>query len=107
VRQRLAGIPTAGAPKLLLQPHLEILHDQVQAAHGATSGPLPEDALFYARQRGLAEDQARALILDGMAQAVVARGFSDAALPQALGIENALTQAVARHLATSTGDCHG
>ncbi|MFO1267967.1 MAG: SufD family Fe-S cluster assembly protein [Rubrivivax sp.] len=107
VRQRLAGIPTAGEPKLVLLPHLEILHDQVQAAHGATWGALPEEALFYARQRGLAESEARALILDGMAQAVVARGFSDAALLPALGIENALTQAVARHLHSATGERHG
>ncbi|HMO44770.1 MAG TPA: SufD family Fe-S cluster assembly protein [Rubrivivax sp.] len=107
VRQRLAGIPTAGAPKLVLQPHLEIEHDQVQAAHGATWGSLPEDALFYARQRGLAEDEARALILDGMAQAVAGRVFADAALPAALGIDGLLARQVARHLAATTGEAHG
>lgn len=107
VRQRLAGVPTAGAPKLVLQPHLEILHDQVQAAHGATWGALPEDALFYARQRGLAEDQARALIIDGMAQAVVGRSFADAALLPALGIETLIERSVAQHLATTTGERHG
>ena len=42
------------------RPHLEILHDQVQANHGATWGALPEDALFYARQRGLDERSAHA-----------------------------------------------
>jgi len=35
--------------------YLEILHDQVQATHGATWGALPEDALFYAQQRGIDE----------------------------------------------------
>lgn len=99
VRQRLAGIPTAGQPKLVLQPHLEIHHDQVQAAHGATWGALPEDALFYARQRGLTQPQARALILDGMAQAVVGRCLGDASLVGALGIDQLLAQAVERHLA--------
>lgn len=99
VRQHLAGIPTAGQPKLVLQPHLEIHHDQVQAAHGATWGALPEDALFYARQRGLTQRQARALILDGMAQAVAARSFGDASLIGALGVDQVLAQAVARHLA--------
>jgi len=107
VRQRLVGIPTAGQPRLVLQPYLEILHDQVQAAHGATSGPLPDEALFYARQRGLAETEARALILDGMAQAVVARSLSDSALLPALGVESVLTQAVARHLAAAKGKRHG
>jgi Fe-S cluster assembly protein SufD len=107
VRQRLAGVPTAGQPKVVLQPHLEILHDQVQAAHGATWGPLPDEALFYLRQRGLAETEARALILDGMAQAVAGRSFADAALPGALGLETVLTKAVARHLAGSIGGRHG
>lgn len=107
VRQRLAGIPTAGQPKLVLQPHLEICHDQVQAAHGVTWGSLPDDALFYARQRGLAEDEARALILAGMAQAVVGRTFGEAALVQTLGIEADLARLLARHLAMPSGDRHG
>jgi Fe-S cluster assembly protein SufD len=106
-RQRLAGVPTAGQPRLVLQPHLEIGYDQVQAAHGATWGSLPDDALFYARQRGLAEDQARSLILDGMVQAVVDRAFADATLAPALGIDAMLARAVAGHLATPIGDRHG
>jgi Fe-S cluster assembly protein SufD len=53
--ERLRGIPAAGPPRLVLRPHLEIHHDQVQAAHGATWGALPEDALFYAAQRGIDE----------------------------------------------------
>lgn len=106
-RQRLAGIPTAGQPRLILQPHLEISHDQVQAAHGATWGALPEDALFYAGQRGLDQTQARALILDGMAQAVVARTLGDASLPAALEIEPLLAQSVARHLNQAAGVRHG
>jgi Fe-S cluster assembly protein SufD len=55
VRQRLWGVALDGQPRLILRPHLEILHDQVQAVHGATWGRLPEDALFYALQRGLDE----------------------------------------------------
>ncbi|MHA7601055.1 SufD family Fe-S cluster assembly protein [Alicycliphilus sp. T452] len=73
VRQRLMGVPLAGSPRLILRPHLEILHDNVQAAHGATWGALPEDALFYARQRGLGEACARALIIEGMARALLER----------------------------------
>lgn len=42
VRQRLTGIPTGGQPKLVLRPHLEIHHDQVQAIHSATWGPCPK-----------------------------------------------------------------
>jgi Fe-S cluster assembly protein SufD len=32
----------AGQPRMVLRPHLEILHDQVQAVHGATWGALPK-----------------------------------------------------------------
>ena len=80
VRQRLSGIPLGGQPRLTLRPHLEILHDNVQAAHGATWGALPADALFYARQRGLDEASARALITEGMARAVLERGLDDSEL---------------------------
>jgi Fe-S cluster assembly protein SufD len=104
-RQRLSGVPTGGRPSLVLRPHLEIHHDQVQAAHGATWGALPEDALFYARQRGLDETQARALIIDGMARAVFDRALGDAAVVSALGLEERLAHGVARHL--SQGDRHG
>lgn len=84
VRQRLTGVPLAGHPRLILRPHLEILHDDVQAAHGATWGALPEDALFYARQRGLDEAAARALIIEGMAHALLERclGPGDGLLAQ-------------------------
>jgi Fe-S cluster assembly protein SufD len=97
-RQRLAGIPTGGQPRIVLRPHLEIHHDQVQAAHGATWGALPPDALFHARQRGLDERAAKALIIEGLAQAVLARALGEA-LPEAVRLEAALAAAVARHLA--------
>ncbi len=80
VRQRLTGIPLAGHPRLVLRPHLEILHDNVQAAHGATWGALPEEALFYAAQRGLDDARARALITEGMARAVLERALDDSPL---------------------------
>lgn len=101
-RQKLAGIPTAGQPRIVLRPHLEIHHDQVQASHGATWGALPEEALFFARQRGLDEAAAKALILEGLARAALARGVDDDALPEALRLDAALTDAVARHLAAAT-----
>lgn len=100
-RQRLAGIPTAGQPKLVLRPHLEIHHDDVQAAHGATWGALPEDALFLARQRGLDEACATAMIVEGLARAVLSRG------DPAADLEPALAAAVRDHLARAREDTHG
>ena len=58
------------------KPELEIWADDVQCAHGNTVGSLDENALFYARSRGMTEAQARALLteaflgqaVDGIAQ---------------------------------------
>ena len=97
-RQRLTGMPTGGQPKLVLRPHLEIHHDQVQAAHGATWGAVPEEALFLARQRGIGEVAARALILTGLAQAVLERAVDGATLPDHLRLDADLAAAVASHL---------
>jgi Fe-S cluster assembly protein SufD len=107
VRQRLVGIPTGGQPRLVLRPHLEIRHDQVQAAHGATWSALPEDALFYARQRGLDERSARGLIVEGMAGALMQRCFTGHALLEAMDIGTLLGAAVARHLAAGQETGHG
>jgi Fe-S cluster assembly protein SufD len=107
VRQRLTGIPTGGQPKLVLRPHLEIHHDQVQATHSATWGALSEEALFYARQRGLDERTARGLIVQGIAGALLHRCFADDALLEALDIDALLRAAVARHLAPGQEAEHG
>ncbi len=45
------------------KPELRIYHDDVQAAHGATSGKLDEAALFYLRSRGLPLALARRLLI--------------------------------------------
>jgi Fe-S cluster assembly protein SufD len=99
VRQRLAGVPTHGQPRLVLRPHLEIHHDQVQAAHGATWGALPEDALFHARQRGIGEAEAKAMIAMGMGAAVFARALADADALETSGLATRLAEAIAAHLA--------
>jgi Fe-S cluster assembly protein SufD len=44
------------------KPELEIYADDVQCSHGNTVGALNEDALFYARSRGIPEAEARALL---------------------------------------------
>ena len=84
VHQLLTGIPVHGEPRLTLRPHMEILHDQVQATHGATWGALPEDALFYAQQRGIANQVARGLIVRGMASDLLTRAIDDDALSEQL-----------------------
>lgn len=45
------------------KPELEIYADDVVCGHGATSGQIDEDLLFYLRARGLPEREARALLI--------------------------------------------
>lgn len=49
------------------KPQLEIYADDVKCTHGATIGQINQDAVFYLRSRGIAEDAARALLLFGFA----------------------------------------
>ena len=66
------------------KPELEIYADDVECAHGNTSGALDDDQLFYMRQRGLPEKTARALLT----QAFVAEAFAEAgALEEVLRAE--------------------
>ncbi len=45
------------------KPELEIYADDVQCAHGATSGQLDETSLFYLRSRGIPEALARNMLV--------------------------------------------
>lgn len=55
------------------KPELEIYADDVECAHGSAVGALDDDALFYLRQRGLSERQARALLIEAFAGEVIDR----------------------------------
>ncbi len=46
-------------------PQLEIYADDVKCSHGATVGQMDQEALYYMRQRGLSEAQARRVQLAG------------------------------------------
>ncbi|MEI9965729.1 MAG: SufD family Fe-S cluster assembly protein [Caulobacteraceae bacterium] len=61
------------------KPELEIWADDVACAHGATVGALDEDALFYARQRGIPEAEARAMLVEAFLAEVVERIEHEAA----------------------------
>jgi Fe-S cluster assembly protein SufD len=55
------------------KPELEIYADDVACAHGATVGALDEEALFYARSRGIPEAEARAMLTEAFVGEVVDR----------------------------------
>src|SRR5213596_2579482 len=54
-------------------PGLEILADNVRCTHGATSGQIDEDELFYLRTRGIPVPVAHRLIVTGFLDEVVQR----------------------------------
>jgi Fe-S cluster assembly protein SufD len=60
-RQSLRGLIESNG-EIDLRPRLEILTDDVRAAHGATTGRLDEDVLFYLLARGIDRPTARALL---------------------------------------------
>lgn len=53
------------------KPELEIYADDVKCSHGATSGSLDEDHLFYLRARGIDPDKARNLLLSAFGEEII------------------------------------
>lgn len=53
------------------KPELEIYADDVKCSHGATTGQLDEEPLFYLRSRGLSEKEARLLLIQAFVDEVV------------------------------------
>jgi len=53
------------------KPQLEIYADDVKCSHGATTGQLDEEALFYLRARGIGENDAKALLNFAFASDVI------------------------------------
>ncbi|WP_291201252.1 SufD family Fe-S cluster assembly protein [Hyphomonas sp.] len=67
--------------EVFAKPELEILADDVQCAHGNTSGALDAAQLFYLRQRGIPLVQARAILTEAfIAQALEGAGGMEEAL---------------------------
>src|SRR5437868_12697259 len=54
-------------------PGLEILADNVRCTHGATSGQINEDEMFYLRSRGIPQKAAQRLIVTGFLNEVIQR----------------------------------
>ncbi len=48
---------------IFAQPHLEINIDELEAAHGATTGSLDEEQLFYLQARGISKEKATQMLL--------------------------------------------
>ncbi|HEY6257606.1 MAG TPA: Fe-S cluster assembly protein SufD [Xanthobacteraceae bacterium] len=65
------------------KPELEIYADDVQCGHGATSGALDQDLLFYLKSRGIPEKEAETLLIQAFVGEAV-EGIEHAGLRDAL-----------------------
>ena len=57
--------------KMNTKPQLEIYADDVVCSHGATVGQINEEELFYLMQRGIAQKEARLMLLNAFAYDVI------------------------------------
>ncbi len=51
-------------------PYIEVKHPSAQAEHEATTSKVSEDQLFYCRQRGISEEEATSMIVNGFCREV-------------------------------------
>ena len=70
--ERNANLVCTEQARMWTQPMLEIYADDVKCSHGSTVGQLNNDALFYMRQRGISEAEARMLLKQAFASEVLA-----------------------------------
>lgn len=64
-RQNSRALLLSEGAEMDTKPELEILADDVKCAHGAATGALDPEVLFYLRSRGIPESRARALLVSG------------------------------------------
>ena len=72
-RQLNKNLLLSDAATINTKPQLEIFADDVKCSHGATTGRLDEDAVFFLRARGIDESAARNLLTFAFANEIVER----------------------------------
>jgi Fe-S cluster assembly protein SufD len=72
-RQSSRNLLLSAQARIDTRPQLEINADDVKCSHGATTGTLDEQMLFYLLSRGLAAETARALLTFAFAEDVISR----------------------------------
>ena len=65
------NIAISDSASIYTKPELEIYADDVICSHGATSGQLDEQQIFYLKSRGISDTKSRELILDGFLMEIV------------------------------------
>lgn len=59
--------------RMLTQPQLEIYCDDVKCSHGAATGQLDQQALFYMRSRGIDLPEARSMLMNAFVSDIIDR----------------------------------
>ena len=57
--------------KFLSKPELEIYADDVKCSHGSSSGSIDQESVFYLRSRGINEQQAKRMMIEGFLAEVI------------------------------------
>jgi Fe-S cluster assembly protein SufD len=55
------------------KPELDVLADDVKAAHGAAIGQLDAEQMFYLRSRGIPAETARRMLIHGFMEEIVSK----------------------------------
>ena len=72
-QQQSRNILLSDTARITTWPQLEIYADDVKCSHGATVGQMDAEAVYYMRQRGLSEAEARRLQIEGFVGDIVRR----------------------------------
>ncbi|MBN9434196.1 MAG: Fe-S cluster assembly protein SufD [Bosea sp.] len=84
-RMMTQGLLLSEEATFSVKPELEIFADDVQCAHGATSGQIDEDMLFYLLARGIPRAEAETLLVTAfLAEAI--EGLGDEAIGEAFEV---------------------
>lgn len=92
------NILASTSARMHCKPQLEIYNDEVKCSHGATTGQLDNDALFYMRTRGIPESEARTMLM----QAFMIDVIDTVRIP---GLQERLRHLVERRFSGTLGDC--
>ncbi len=80
------------------RPQLEIYNDDVKCSHGAATGQLDEEALFYMRTRGIPLAEARMMLMQAFMTDVIDTVNIE-------GVRDRLRHLVERRFAGATAAC--
>ena len=98
--QNNSNIILTDKAKVNTMPFLEIYDDDVKCSHGTSTGQLDQEAMFYMRQRGISEKEARMLLMLAFVAEVIGMVELDA-------LRDRLTRLVEKRFRGELSQCEG